>query len=206
MSRLSIAGGEASPELLRWLADEGYQVVSEEARLKIWIAFSAEPPATMPPGPWLVLGQEEASHDQRRRWLALLGEDSSLLLPWTPATLRPTLRSLLSPTKPAFLDSGALARLYSQGGRILADHMVRNFTEFSPGLLQQADELWSQGSHQEARELLSRVGELAGRVGASDLEALLNNLGEAPDFDRLRQELESARRVLNHQHRQDRTV
>lgn len=206
MTRVQIAGGQPSDALLSWLAEEGYEVVAEDSRLKIWVADSSLAPASLPPGPWLVVGEEVASHQQRRDWLAVLDEESALLLPWNPSTLRPALRISVNPAGPAFLDSTALARLYTQGGRALADRVVRNFLQVSPGLLQQAQASWKSGQVDSSRRALENLKELAGGVGASSLESILGETLKEPDWEHLRTELEAARRVLDQQHRQDRTV
>jgi len=206
LTGVQIAGGQPSQALLGWLADEGYEVVTEDSRLKIWVADSLDAPASLPPGPWLVVGEEAASHQQRRNWLAVLDEESALLLPWTPSTLRPALRLSVNPAGPAFLDSTALARLYTQGGRALADRVVRNFLQVCPGLLQQAQADWKSGQLDNSRRALETLKELAGGVGASSLESLLGDTTREPDWELMRNELEAARRVLDQQHRQDRTV
>lgn len=206
MTRVQIAGGKPPEALLTWLSEEGYEVVAEDSRLKIWVTESAQAPGSLPPGPWLVVGEESATHQQRRDWLAVLDEESALLLPWTPSTLRPALRLSVNPAGPAFLDSTALARLYTQGGRALADRVVRNFLQISPGLLQQAQLDWRSERQENSRRALESLKELAGGVGASSLESLLGDSSKEPDWDGLRTELEAARRVLDQQHRQDRTV
>lgn len=186
-------GGEPSPALTKWLSQERLG----EAHVNLWVSRPGDPPDELPPGPWVVVAESAMDEGQKQRWLACLDEESSLLAPWTPATLRPALRREL-------LDSSALARLYSQGGRALADHMVRNFLQHSPGLLQMAQADWQTGEVDSARRRLLRLRELAGGVGASDLQELLDQA--TPDWDKLTRELEAARRVLDQQHRQDRTV
>jgi HPt (histidine-containing phosphotransfer) domain-containing protein len=188
-----LGGGEPSAALNAWLSHEGL----DDVQVNLWIARPQDPPDELPAGPWVVVAEAPMEEIQKQRWLARLDEESSLLAPWTPATLRPALRR-----QP--LDSSALARLYSQGGRALADHMVRNFLQHSPGLLQMAQSDWQEGNLESAQRRLHRLRELAGGVGASDLQSLLDQV--SPDWDKLQRELEAARRVLDQQHRQDRTV
>lgn len=183
-------GGEPSAALRQFLLEED---VSE---IGLWIHRPGDPPDQVPAGPWLVLTEEALGDEERQRWLAALDEESSLLESWTPASLRRAL-------KPSMLDSTRLARLYSQGGRALADHMVRNFLQYSPGLLQTAQAEWDS-DREGALRRLQRLHELAGGVGASELQELIDQ--PAPDWARLQKELESARRVFDNQHRQDRTV
>lgn len=193
MPPVHFGGGQPSAALISWLRQEGLS----DATVNLWVSRPQDPPSELPPGPWIVLAETAMDDDQRLRWLAVLDEESSLLAPWTPATLRPALRREL-------LDSNALARLYSQGGRALADHMVRNFLLHSPGLLEQARCDWQAGNLEGSRRRLLRLRELAGGVGASELQELVDQA--EPDWEKLQRELESARRVLDHQHRQDRTV
>lgn len=188
-----LGGDEPSEGLKSWLIHEGL----EDVHVNLWVSRPYDPPDELPPGPWVVISEKPMKEAQKQRWLARLDEESSLLSPWTPSTLRPELRRQL-------LDSSALARLYSQGGRALADHMVRNFLQHSPGLLQMAQADWLQGNSDSARRRLLRLRELAGGVGASDLQEMLDQAD--PEWDKLQRELEAARRVLDQQHRQDRTV
>lgn len=186
-------GGEPSAALRECLDQQG----SAESQVNLWVSETGDPPPEMPPGPWLVVSEVAMDEAQRQRWLACLDEESTLLAPWTPSTLRSALRREL-------LDSTALARLYAQGGRALADHMVRNFLQHSPGLLQLAQADFAAGNREAAERRLMRLRELAGGVGASDLQELLDQA--EPDWEKLQRELEAARRVLDNQHRQDRTV
>ncbi|MBX3168230.1 MAG: hypothetical protein KF760_12510 [Candidatus Eremiobacteraeota bacterium] len=189
MPSFRIGGAEPSAALRQFLDQE-------EPQVNLWISRPGDPPPQLPAGPWLVVTEGVLSEDQRQRWLAALDEESSLLEAWTPASLRRAL-------KPSMLDSTRLAKLYAQGGRALADHMVRNFLQHSPGLLQSAQAEW-EGDRDGALRRLQRLHELAGGVGASELQELLDQ--PEPDWERLKRELESARRVFDNQHRQDRTV
>lgn len=187
-----------------WLVQEGYPE-APDAALKVWVASpGAQPPEPMPAGPWLVLSEIRLDAQAHQRWLAVLDEESSLLDPWTPATLRPALRAFSNPLTPSLLDSQALARLYAQGGRALADQMIRLFLQQAPSLLEHAESDWHSDLQDLAVQRLQRLGELAGSVGAGDLEDLV--AGDPPDWAALRRELSSARRVLEEQHRQERTV
>lgn len=190
MPPIRFHGGEPSAELRQFLELEDAPEVS------LWIHQPGNPPDQFPAGPWLVLTETPLSDEERQRWLAALDEESSLLEAWNPASLRRAL-------KPSMLDSTRLARLYAQGGRALADHMVRNFIQHSPGLLQTAQTEW-ESDREGALRRLQRLHELAGGVGASELQELLDQ--SEPDWSRLQKELESARRVFDNQHRQDRTV
>lgn len=190
MPPIRFGGGEPSAALRQFLEQEDASDVS------LWIHQPGDPPGQFPHGPWLVLTEQPLSEADRQRWLAALDEESSLLEVWNPASLRRAL-------KPSMLDSTRLARLYAQGGRALADHMVRNFLQHSPGLLQMAQAEW-QSDHEGALRRLQRLHELAGGVGASELQELIDQ--PDPDWTRLQKELESARRVFDNQHRQDRTV
>jgi len=189
---IRFGGGEPSANLRRFLDQEDLS----ESHINLWISRPGDPPQELPAGPWLVISEGALSEQQRNAWLASLDEESSLLEAWTPATLRRIL-------KPSVFDSSRLARLYAQGGRALADHMVRNFLEHSPGLLQQARAAWSD-DRESAMRPLRRLHELCGGVGASELQELLDQ--PEPDWEKLTRDLESTRRVLDNQHRQDRTV
>ncbi len=189
MPSFRLGGAEPSAALRQFLDQEELQV-------NLWVSRPGDPPPDMPAGPWLVVSEGALSEEQRQRWLAALDEESSLLEAWTPASLRRAI-------KPSMLDSSRLAKLYSQGGRALADHMVRNFIQHSPGLLQSAQAEWDS-DHDGALRRLQRLHELAGGVGASELQDLIDQ--PEPDWERLKRELESARRVFDNQHRQDRTV
>lgn len=199
--------GKPSTRLLEWLAQEGFEPVSEDARVKLWAMLPGEdPPERLPAGPWLVVGEEILSNAQRQRWQALLDldEESSLLSPWTPVGLRPALRSLLNPLSPKLLDSQALARLYAQGGRALADRMVVQFLQTAPELLKHAERDWHSDLPDLAVQRLRRLHELAGTVGATDLADLAE--AEPPHWEAIERELRAACRVLEQQHRQQRTV
>ena len=188
-----MGGGEPSAALEAWLSQEGLS----DDHINVWVSRPGDPPEDLPPGPWLVVSETSMDAVQRQRWLAHMDEESTLLAPWTPATLRASVRREL-------LDPSALARLYSQGGRALADHMVRNFLQRSPSLLQTAQSEWQAGEQEAAQRRLLRLRELAGGVGAGELQELLDQ--PEPDWEKLQKELEAARRVLDNQHRQDRTV
>ncbi|MFN8606631.1 MAG: hypothetical protein U0931_03800 [Vulcanimicrobiota bacterium] len=190
MPPIRFGGGPPSAALRQFLEQEDVGEVS------LWIHQPGDPPTRFPRGPWLVLTEASLSESERQSWLAALDEESSLLEAWTPASLRRAL-------KPSMLDSTRLARLYAQGGRALADHMVRNFLQHSPGLLQMAQAEWDTDREGAVRRM-QRLHELAGGVGASELQELLDQ--PAPDWNRLQKELEAARRVFDNQHRQDRTV
>lgn len=185
-------GAEPSAALRHFLDQEDLA----DVQINLWLSRPGDPPSELPAGPWLVVTEAALSEEQRQRWLAALDEESSLLEAWTPASLRRAL-------KPSMLDSTRLARLYAQGGRALADHMVRNFIQHSPGLLQSAQAEWDSDQDGALRRL-RRLHELAGGVGASELQELIDQ--PDPDWERLKRELESTRRVLDNQHRQDRTV
>lgn len=176
-----------------WLEKEGLG----DSEIQIWVARADDPPLHLPPGPWVVVSEEALSESQRQRWLGILDEESSLVAPWSAPLLRSVMRR-----KP--LDSAALARLYSQGGRALADRILANFLELSPGLLARAEAEWQQGNHQQARAYLERLQELAGGVGDNLFQDLLEQV--EPDWPRLRRELEDTLRILDNQRRQDRTV
>ncbi|MBS2039003.1 hypothetical protein JST97_28735 [bacterium] len=190
MPPIRFGGGEPSALLRQFLEQEDVGEVS------LWIHRPGDPPDPFPHGPWLVLTDSPLGETERQNWLAALDEESSLLEAWTPASLRRAL-------KPSMLDSTRLARLYAQGGRALADHMVRNFLQHSPGLLQLAQSEWDS-DRDSSMGRLQRLHELAGGVGASELQELIDQ--PVPDWPRLQKELESARRVFDNQHRQDRTV
>jgi hypothetical protein len=185
------------------LAQEGYPEAAD-AVLKLWIVRPGDPPAVLPAGPWIVVSEARLEPESHQRWLAVLDEESSLLDPWSPGTLRPALRALANPLAPSLLDSQALARLYAQGGRALADQMIRLFLQQAPILLQHAESDWHSDLRDLAQQRLQRLGELAGGVGATDLEDLVSV--DPPDWAGLRRELQAARRVLEEQHRQERTV
>lgn len=203
MPAIRLEGGRPSPALVRWLEQEGFRQEPKESRLNLWVGGSCAP-ESLPAGPWLVVCEESLEEGQRQAWLAILDEESSLLAPWTPATLRAALRSLALPLAPSLLDSTALARLYAQGGRALADHMVRNFLQHSPELLRQGEACWRKGDLSGWESRRDRLRELAGGVGAGELQELME--GDSPDWNELARQLEAARRVLENQHRQDRTV
>lgn len=192
MPPVRFGGAEPSQALRHFLDQEDLS----ETHINLWISRPEDPPAELPAGPWLVISEGALSENVKQRWLARLDEESSLLEAWTPASLRRVL-------KPSMLDSSRLARLYSQGGRALADHMVRNFLQHSPGLLSQAQSDWDV-DQEASLARLRRLHELAGAVGAGELQELIDQ--PDPDWDRLGRELESTRRVLDNQHRQDRTV
>lgn len=196
-------GGEPPFEgLLEWLSSEGYEVQDRPTRVQIWVIGGEPPPGALPPGPWVVLSRDPLDTAQRESWLAVLDEESTLIEPFAPSRLRPALRSLAQPLSTKMLDSTALARLYVQGGRALADRIVENFLQQGPQLLQQARSAQQQGG--DGRDMLERLHELAGSVGATSLQAFLRS--ERPDWEVLVKELEAARRVLEQQRRQDRTV
>ncbi len=192
MPSFRFGGAEPSAALRLFLDQEDLAHV----QINLWISRPDDPPAELPAGPWLVVTEGALPEEQRQRWLAALDEESSLLEAWTPASLRRVL-------KPSMLDSTRLAKLYSQGGRALADHMVRNFLQHSPGLLQSAQAEWDQ-DREGALRRLRRLHELAGAVGASDLQELIDQ--PDPDWEHLQRDLEATRRVFDNQHRQDRTV
>lgn len=192
MPSFRFGGAGPSAALREFLEQEDFA----DVQINLWISRADDPPGELPAGPWLVVTEGALDEEQRQRWLAALDEESSLLEDWTLASLRRAL-------KPSMLDSKRLARLYSQGGRALADHMVRNFLQHSPGLLQSAQAEWDSDQDGALRRL-QRLHELAGGVGASELQELIDQ--PDPDWERLKRELESARRVFDNQHRQDRTV
>ncbi len=171
--------------MAHWLESEGYQE-SPEANLQLWVGGL---PKELSAGPWIVLLDEPLSQAQREQWESLLDEESTLLAPWTPTSLR----NVLQPS--GLLDAAALARLYAQGGRTLADHMVRNFLATAPALLEQCDD-------EEARY---RLHELAGGVGAKELHKRLEEV-PWPGWQKLETLLQATCRVLEQQHRQDRTA
>lgn len=191
-----------------WLAQEGYLCSPETARLKLWWMDSSQPPAQFPAGPWLVVGEQALTEEQRLAWIEAMDEESSLLCPWTPASLRPALRAATNPAGQSLLDSAVLARVYVQGGRGLADRVVGNFLKLAPRLLVDAQQQWQGEQREKAWALLETLRELAGGVGASDLEDALEASQKAgePRWTVLTRELESAQRFLNNQQRQDRTV
>ena len=192
MPPIRFGGGEPSATLRQFLDQEDLS----DSHLNLWISRPGDPPPELPAGPWLILSEGPLSEEQRQAWLARLDEESSLLEAWTPSALRRVL-------KPCVFDSSRLARLYAQGGRALADHMVRNFLQHSPGLLQNAQTAWSHDRETATRHL-RRLHELCGGVGASELQELIDQ--PEPDWQKLIHDLESTRRVLDNQHRQDRTV
>ncbi len=202
MRPLHLGGAPPFEGLLEWLSGEGYEVQDRPTRVQLWVIGAEAPPSALPPGPWVALSQNSLDAASRESWLAVLDEESTLIEPFVPSRLRPALRSLAQPLSTKMLDSTALARLYVQGGRALADRIVQNFLQQGPQLLQQARSAQQEG--QDGRELLERLHELAGSVGATSLQAFLRS--ERPDWEVLIKELEAARRVLEQQHRQDRTV
>ncbi len=153
---------------------------------------------------------------ERARILDALNERGTLLAPVDAGSFRATIRSWLAPaTEPAMLDSNALVRIYSAGGRALADRLLSAFVSSSAATVERAKRLYLEKQSQQFVTTLEGLEQQAGSLGAVDVqesvEEVLDEFGEkacvsAELWLQLERSVQSAVRVLSEQTRQDRTV
>lgn len=152
----------------------------------------------------------------RAKILDALNERGTLLAPVDAGSFRATIRSWLSPaTEPALMDSNALVRIYSAGGRALADRLLSAFVSSSAATVERAKRLYLEKQAQQFVTTLEGLEQQAGSLGAVDVqesvEEVLDEFGEkacvsAELWLQLERSVQSAVRVLSEQTRQDRTV
>lgn len=166
--------------------------------------------------PVIALSAVAVAATLRQEVLGVLGERGTLLAPADASSFRATIRCWLLPANdPALLDSTALARIYTAGGRALADRLLSSYVSTAASSVARAQRFYLEKQNQHFINVLESLEHQSGSVGAVDvqdaIEEVLDEFGEkacvsAEQWLQLERAVAAAVRVLAEQTRQDRTV